>query len=324
MPAKKKGPAADARGVAELRARLDAQGGEPLYLLVGGDRQGVDQALALLEERLVDPDLAALNAAKLRGSETSVAEVVGLCSTLPMMSERRLLILREPERLKGDDALADYLADPCPSTSLVLVPSEHDRRRKLAQTMEKASTTVVFEPPGPSDLQAWVKRSLAPDGIEVSQEALTLLQDLVETDTLLLANELEKLALYCSQTKRVEREDVEAILGRTRAIEVWALTGAIEDAQPTEAVAALRRLLDQGAAVPMLVGTLDWCLGRLLGSEPPKAPPGRRRALEARRHALRNRGAEIYGLLRQADRAVRRSGDCPEAWLERAVLAASS
>jgi DNA polymerase-3 subunit delta len=324
MPAKKKGPQADARGVAELRARLDEQGGEALYLLVGDDRQGVDQALALLEERLVDPDLAALNAAKLRGSETTVQEVVGLCSTLPMMSERRLLILREPERLKGDDELGEYLGNPCPSTSLVLVPSEHDRRRKLAQTLEKACTTVVFDAPGPGDLQAWVKRSLAPHGIEVSPEALGLLQDLVETDTLLLANELEKLALYCTQTRRVEREDVEAVLGRTRAVEVWALTGAIEDGRPELAVAALRRLLGQGAAVPMLVGTLDWCLGRLVASEPPKAPPGRRRALDARRHALKGRSGEIYGLLRRADRAVRRAGDSPETWLERAILAASS
>lgn len=324
MPAKRKGPNADARGVGDLRARLDERGGEALYLLLGDDRQGVDQALALLEERLVDPDLAALNAAKLRGSETSVQEVVGLCSTLPMMAERRLLILREPERLKGDEELADYLADPCPSTTLVLVPSEHDRRRKLAQTLEKTCTTVVFDPPGPGDLQAWVRRSLAPHGIEVSPEALTLLQDLVETDTLLLSNELEKLALYCTQTKRVEREDVEAVLGRTRAVEVWALTGAIEDGRPELAIAALHRLLGQGAAVPMLVGTLDWCLGRLVAAEPPKAPPGRRRALDARRHAIRGRSGEIYGLLRRADRAVRRAGDSPETWLEQAVLAASS
>ena len=94
-----------------------------------------------------------------------------------------------------------------------------------------------------------------------------------------------------------------------------------KDSTPYGAVA--RRLLDQGAAVPMLVGTLDWCLGRLLGSEPPKAPPGRRRALDARRQALRGRGAEVYGLLREADRAVRRTGDSPETWLERAVLAAA-
>ena len=321
--AAKKGPQADARSVAELRERLEKQGGEPLYLFVGDDRQAVDQAVALVEERLVDPELAALNAARLRGSESSVEELIGLCSTLPMMSERRLVVLREPEKLKNEDALLAYLADPAPTTSLVLVPTEHDRRRKLAQAMEKAATTLVLQPPGPGDLQAWVKRSLAPHGIEVSSEALALLQDLVETDTLLLSNELEKLALYCSQTGRVEREDVEAILGRTRAVEVWALTGAIEDGRPEVALAALHRLLGQGAAVPMLVGTLDWCLGRLVGSEPPKAPPGRRRALEARRRALKGRAAEVFRLLREADRAVRRTGDSPEARLEQAVLAAA-
>lgn len=322
MPARK-GPKADAGSVSALRERLEASGGEPLYLLVGEDRQAVDQAVALLEERLVDPELAALNAARLRGSETSLEELVGLCSTLPMMSERRLVVLREPEKLKGEDELLAYLADPAPSTTLVLVPSEHDRRRKLAQAMEKAATVVLLQPPGPGDLQAWVKRSLAPHGIEVAPEALALLQDLVETDTLLLSNELEKLALYCSQTGRVEREDVEAILGRTRAIEVWALTGAIEDGRPEEALAALHRLLGQGAAVPMLVGTLDWCLGRLVGSEPPKAPPGRRRALENRRRALQGRAGRIYALLREADRSLRRTGDAPEARLEQAVLEAA-
>ena len=77
------------------------------------------------------------------------------------------------------------------------------------------------------------------------------------------------------------------------------------------------------SAAPMLIGMIDWCLGRLFATAPPPAPPQRRRQLEARRRQLRGRGASLYALLREADRQVRTTGGQPEAALERAVLAAA-
>lgn len=314
---------AELAGLAALRERVEAGGLEGCYLLLGNDRREVDAALAFLEERAVPPELAALNAQRLRGSEHSVDDVIAAASVLPMLGDRRLVLVREPETLDGDlEQLGRWAADPAPTSTLVLAPASFDRRLRWTQSLLATCRVVVCEAPGRADLDAWVKRTLSGRGITVRPDALALLADLVESDTLLLGNELEKLALYCQAKKVVEKDDVAALLGRTRALEIWDLTNALEDGRQDIAVQALRRLLEQGAAVPLLVGMLDWCVGRLLASEEPKGPPGRRRSLEARRRALRGRGEEVYAHLRAADRLFRTTGGDAPAALERAVLAA--
>ncbi|MEM7248218.1 MAG: DNA polymerase III subunit delta [Acidobacteriota bacterium] len=311
-------------GAAGLRRALDGGAPPPLLLFLGEDRRELEDALNELENRLVEEDFRPMNSARLRGSETEVAELLNLCATLPLMAERRVVVVREPEQLKGDiDAFIEFLGEPPAETCLVLVPTKFDKRQRLSKAILDAATTVSFEAPGPQELEAWVARILGRDGLSLSPDAFALLADLVEANTLLLSHELEKLALYCHGREVVEREDVEALLGRSRSIEVWDLTNAIEDGRPDEAAAALQRLLDQQVAIPLLVGTLDWCLGRLLASEEPRARPGRRRSLERRRRALQGRAGEVTSLLREADRAVRTTGALPEHLLLKAVLAAA-
>lgn len=323
MPAKR-GEPIGLPGLAALTARLDQVGLEPAYLLVGADRRDIDAAMALLEGRAVPEELRGMNSVRLRGLEDSHDDVILACSTLPMLGDRRFVLVREPERLKGDPArLVAYLADPSPSSCLVLVPTQLDRRLSWVKAIEARALVISFEPPAPRDLDAWVRKSLQSKGLSVEPAALMLLKDLVETETLLLSNELEKLALLCADSKKVTAADVEAILGRTRVIDSFTLTNAIEDADPRAAIQSLHRLLEQGAAVPMLVGMVDWCVGRLLASEEPRTFPARKHALERRRDALRGRGPAIYTLLREADRLVRTSGADAAAALERAVLAAA-
>ena len=311
-------------GLTALLARIDERGLEPAYLLVGDDRRDIDAALTLLEDRAVPEDLRSLNSVRLRGLEDSHDDIVATCSTMPMLGERRFVLVREPERLKGDAAaLVAYLKQPSPWACLVLVPASLDRRLGWVKAVEANSVVVSFEPPAPRDLDAWVRRELKSRGLQVEPAALDLLRDLVDAETLLLANELEKLALLCADRKIVTAADVESILGRTRAIDSFVLTNAIEDGDAAAAVAALRRLLEQGAAVPMLVGMVDWCVGRLLASEEPRTFPARKPVLLRRRAALAGHALEVYSLLKEADRLVRTTGGDAEAALERSVLVAA-
>ena len=309
----------------DLIARVDATGLPPVVLLAGDDRRQVDEALALLRERAVPRELEAFNCVGLRGGEASFEDVVLACSILPMLGDRRLVSVREPERLTGDPAsLAAYMKNPSPTSLLLLAPLQLDRRLGWVKAMEASALSCDFAAPAARDVEAWARRALKAKGLTIEPSALAMLQDLVQAETLLLGNELEKLTLCCAGAGVVTAADVEAVLGRTRTVDAWSLTNAVEDGDPAAAVAALRRLLDQGAAIPMLVGMLDWCLGRLLASEPPRTFPARLPVLERRRKALRGRAARVMGLVRDADRLFRTTGGDAAAALERAVLAASA
>jgi DNA polymerase-3 subunit delta len=312
------------RGTESLRADLDARGLQAAYLLAGEDRLSLDESVALLAERAVDPELAAFNTVTLRGDDSTWEEALAACEELPMMAPRRLVLVREPESLEGEaSALVAYLKAPCATTTLVLASQRVDRRLSWVKALEASATCVAFAPPQGRELEAWIRRALSLRDVRIEEDALALLADLVQAETILLAQEIEKLALLCRDTGVATKDDVAAILGRTRTTEIWDLTNAVEDGDPERAAAAWRLLVEQRAAPVMVIAMLDWCLGRLLASEAPRAMPSRESVLRRRRDALSGQGERLLGLLRAADRMVRTTGGDAEAAIERLVLAAS-
>ena len=316
----KKDVPADIRGLAALRRDLSSNGARPAYLLTGDDRRDVDRAVEAIQAASVPPELEGFNATRLRGIEDGSEDVVAACGILPMLGDRRFVLVREPERLTGDLLrLVAYCKSPSPSTTLVLVPAQLDRRLGWVKPLEAACFKVDFAPPVGRELEAWIRDELRERGASIDPPALAMLLDLTAAETILLSNELEKLALAC-EGGRITVEDVAAVVGRTRSTEIWALTNAIEDGDRVAALSALRRLFDQGAAAPMIVAMIDWCFGRLFATEAPRAFPGRQQVLDRRRDELRGEGGRLYGMLREADRLVRTTGGKPEAVLERLVL----
>jgi hypothetical protein len=90
-----------------------------------------------------------------------------------------------------------------------------------------------------------------------------MLADL-RNDTLRLASEIDKLILHSRGKEAVTREDVLALLGAGEETSAWALSEALADGNAALAVQALRRLLAEGEAAPMIVGTLASRLRQLV------------------------------------------------------------
>src|SRR5688572_861341 len=139
---------------------------DPIYLIVGDDEAEMSR-LAADMSGIVEDELRAFNVERLYAGEKSVtpASIVEAVRTLPMMSDRRVVVVLRAERIlkpkrrgaKGgeeesaggaEDAPADtdvldaYAKNPVPETTLVLVASDVDRTRRLYKTLQKQATIV--------------------------------------------------------------------------------------------------------------------------------------------------------------------------------------
>ncbi len=150
---------------AQVRAAIERRALDPVYLIVGDD----DTEMARLASDLgtvVEDELRAFNTERLYGGDkgVSAAAIVESCRLLPMMSDRRVVVVLRGERVlkpkrrgrateeideedggepPGDlDALDDYLKRPEPSTTLVLVASDVDRSRRVGKTLYRTATVV--------------------------------------------------------------------------------------------------------------------------------------------------------------------------------------
>jgi DNA polymerase III subunit delta len=90
-------PAATPRS---LHTAFDAGSFDPVYVLFGDEDYIKEQILRQLLARAVDAAMRDFNVDIRRGPELDAPSLRGLLEQLPMMAERRVIVLREAQALK--------------------------------------------------------------------------------------------------------------------------------------------------------------------------------------------------------------------------------
>ena len=98
-----------------------------------------EEAVRALVDRALDPSLRDFNLDQRPAAQLDPESLFTLCTTLPMMAERRVVILREVEGIKRKPklraALVKYLEQPAAETVLAMVQSsgEEGEDKELAR-----------------------------------------------------------------------------------------------------------------------------------------------------------------------------------------------
>jgi DNA polymerase III subunit delta len=173
---------------------------DPVYYLFGDDDYLKEGASRDIIDAAVDPSTRDFNLEIRRGSELDAETLDGLLSTPPMLAERRVVVIREVDKLKKPArALLDrHLARPANDTVLVLIAPSG---AKADKGLVDRATTVEYEPLDGVRLPRWITH-YAKTVLDrpITADAAALLVEAVGSDLPQLSVELEKLASYCTGT----------------------------------------------------------------------------------------------------------------------------
>jgi DNA polymerase-3 subunit delta len=168
----------------------------PVYLLVGPEDLLKDEALDLILERALDPSLRDFNLDQRTAASLDPEGLEALLDTLPMLAERRVVVLRDVDawqaRSRARTALLAWLARPAASTVLVLTQGagEPDPDKELA-----ARATVVRCDVLPPDRAAkWSMREAGRLGVTLDPDAAAHLVKVVGAELAFLRAELAKVS----------------------------------------------------------------------------------------------------------------------------------
>lgn len=310
----------------------------PVYLFVGDDDVETSR-LATDTFGLVDDALRAFNTERLYAGERGVtpASVVEAARLLPMMADRRVVVLLRAERMlkprrRGSpaasadddgvvedaeppsdlDVLEAYVRDPVPETTLVLVARDVDRSRKLYKSLQKHAVVVECwglkeSRDGRVDLRAaarkaeqLVRDAVAEAGQRIEAGAARLIAERAGVDIGRLRGDVERLLLYAAGKPSITRQDAEQIVSAETVQDDWAVTNAIQRQDAPEALRQLALTLDAGGVPYMILGQLAWFV--------------RERMADTRRLP-----AAVEALFR-TDLDLKSSGGDPRVLLERLVV----
>lgn len=240
-----------------LQAALKKREFDPVYYFHGDDDYLKDMRVRELVDAAVDPATRDFNLELRRGADLDAEGLDSLLSTPPMLAERRVVVVREVDKLKKDARrlLDDYLKRPAPDTTLVLVsPTGVRPDRALADR----SMAVEFAPLTGDRVLKWVtyhaetvlKRAITPT-------AASLLIEAAGDDLSQLAVELEKLASFADAT--IDEAAVSAVVGVRRGETVGDLLDAIAARDARVALGLIPIILEQpktnAVTIVMSLGT---------------------------------------------------------------------
>ena len=230
-------------GEKALHAALKKRAFDPVYFFYGEDDYLKDARMREIVDAAVDPMTRDFNLEIRRGNELDAETLDSLLSTPPMLAERRVVVVRDVDKLKKDarTLLLRYLERPSLDTLLLLVaPAGAKTDKPLADR----GTAVEFAPLTGDRLPKWVGyHAETVLGRPITPDAVALLVEAVGPDLAQLAVELEKLASFATDT--IDERAVADVVGVRRSESLGALLDAVASKDAATALALVAGVLQQ-------------------------------------------------------------------------------
>lgn len=230
---------------------------KPLYLIVSEQSFLRDQALERLRARVQDMGVDLdFNYEQFDAESADPTEVVAAASTLPFLSQLRLVVVTRAEKLAkgGLDALAAYAQTPSPTTVLCLVGEKLNRSTKLYKAIAAQGTVLDRKAPKRRELPGVVRGLFAERGLSADAAAPEALVNLVGEDLSALSTAISTIAAYVAgvSDKKVTRKVIAEVIGASAEVKSWELCDALAQRRCAEALVLTGRALEQGSTLPAL------------------------------------------------------------------------
>jgi DNA polymerase-3 subunit delta len=229
----------------------------PVYVCYGPETYLMDEFIAALTDKLVEPEQREFAVSKFDLHETPVEAVIEDTETLPFMAANKIVIAKNATLFTGAkdtgkvghdvERLSAYLKSPVDYAVLVFTvgADKLDERKKIVKALKDAGALIPCQPLTGDDLTKWVHDRAA--RLKFSLEPGVAEQLVLYTGGQLqaLQSELEKLSLYVGEGGRAAAEIVDELVARSAEQNVFLLIEDIVQMRLDKALAALDELLKQ-------------------------------------------------------------------------------
>jgi DNA polymerase III subunit delta len=201
---------------------------KPIYLFSGEEEYYIDKLVDFFENNLLSEEQKSFNQIVLYGKDVQARQIIDEAKQYPLMSDKRLIIIKEAQDFKGLKDLADYVNNPVPHTIIVFAHKHKkiDKRLAIAKAFDKH---VSFESAKLYDnkMPAWILNLAKSLGLSMTEQISTVIAEYLGNDLSKVENELEKLKLFCGPGKPVTMEIIQEQIGISKDFNVFELQKAL-------------------------------------------------------------------------------------------------
>jgi len=250
----------------------------PVYLLLGEDIGAKDEFLQQLQKSLFnETDEKMVNVSVFYGDEAVSEEIIENLSTFSFFSVKKLVIVRDFERLKNLKLFSEYLESPNSDSVLVLISGKKSAPKNILNGVEKYGRMSIFWPMFQNESERWVTLELNKFGIRAEPDAVHYIIELSGTSRNELKGQVDCIVNYLDENEFLSLEKAKKIIASLNSYTVFDLCNALFVKRPGEILKIFRYLINNGEDLVKI----NYFCGREL-----------RKLLEA--YSLKNTGYDFY------------------------------
>lgn len=228
-----------------------------VYVLFGSESFLINETKQLLISHVLEEGESEFNLSTYDLEETPIEIALEDAETLPFMGEKRLIILNNPFFLTAEKSkskvehnlkkLESYLEEPAPYSIIVFSGNYEklDERKKITKELKRRGVTVEAKKLGEQELTSWIKERAAQTDVEIDPDAVQQMLMLAGTNLFMLTTEVDKLALYAADVKKIDVRMVDKLVSRSLEQNIFTLVDKIVQRKVDEALRIYYDLLKQ-------------------------------------------------------------------------------
>ncbi len=220
----------------------------PIYLFYGEEDYLLKEFTEQVKKAALEQGAEDFNFDVYYASDVEGAVVVNAAMSVPMMTERRVVLVKNIQHFKSRsiDLLAAYSERPSPSTCLILVSEKFKSDTPSAKKLKKNSYHIEAKRLYDNQIPGWIKTYLKNQKFSITDGALQLLQVNTGNSLRTICSELDKIKLNLGDRTEITVQDVETVVGISREYNVFEFCDAVVERQIKKSIRIQARMLQLG------------------------------------------------------------------------------
>lgn len=194
------------------------------------------------ENNFIEDQNKSFNQEIFYGRDISIENIISSCKSFPMMSDKKLVIIKEAQELdifkrnndKKNELLINYLSNVNSSTTLIFCLSNKtlDKRGKLFKSFNESSCILdssskdnkIYD----NQLPKWIESEVNKKKYSISNDALLILTENIGNDLEKIDNALNKI--YSNiESKNISKDDILNLVGINREYNLFEFQDSLID-----------------------------------------------------------------------------------------------
>lgn len=248
-----------APSILEINKQLKQKKLLPIYYLYGDDSYSLDSILESIE-KFIQPFITSdFDKEIFFGDNQTIANIISLASTFPFGSTKKMILVKQADKLKDKKELLPYIKSPADFTTLILLHENtiDNGNSEPFKTLLKNGYIFEAKEMKGKNLIEWLISEAEKSGKSLSYENAQLLVDIVGENRSLLEAQLEKIFLYLGSNNDISVDSIRGLSTALKEFTIFDLQNAIGKKDKSSSLKITLNLLKNGEEPIRIIAMLN-------------------------------------------------------------------